>query len=72
MFNKYFQKFSKDIRWIKWDEKTQKAKSLYKTPRVGYSLIMSPFNMFFTWQTTPITEILEKTNRYIHCLVKST
>jgi len=26
---------------------------------------MSPFNQFFTWQTTPITEIVEEKDDYI-------
>jgi hypothetical protein len=26
---------------------------------------MSPFNDYFTWQTTTFTEILEQTNEYV-------
>ena len=29
-----------------------------KKIRVGRSLLMSPFNHFFTWQTTVVTEII--------------
>jgi hypothetical protein len=32
---------------------------------VNRSLLMSPFNDFFTWQTTPITEIIEQRDGYI-------
>jgi hypothetical protein len=34
-------------------------------PAIGRSLIMSPFNQFFTWQTTTITEIVEEREDYI-------
>ena len=29
-------------------------------PAIGRSLLMSPFNNFFTWQTTTVTEIIEE------------
>ena len=55
---------SKDIIWIEWTEDgTFKAK--HNEPAIGYSLIMSPFNQFFTWQTTVITEIIEQKENYI-------
>ena len=57
-------KKSQDVRWIEWDE-NGKFKDLHKTIDIGRSLIMSPFNQFFTWQTTPVTEILEQTENYI-------
>jgi hypothetical protein len=50
-------KASEDIGWIEFDD-TGRAKKIHKYPAVGYSLIMSPFNWFFTWQTTVLTEIL--------------
>lgn len=50
-------KTSEKVTWIEWDE-DRRFKSQYNTPMVGLSLLMSPFNQFFTWQTTPITEIL--------------
>jgi hypothetical protein len=50
--------------WLEWnDEGRFKAK--HDKPAVGYSLIMSPFNQFFTWQTTSITEIVEEREDYI-------
>ena len=53
-----FQKTSKDIMWLEFNEdRTFKAK--YKKPAEGRSLIMSPFNEFFTWQTTDIIELIE-------------
>lgn len=55
---------SKDIKWIEWDEEGR-FKAEHKEPAIGRSLIMSPFNQFFTWQTTPITEILEESEGYL-------
>jgi hypothetical protein len=57
-------KESKEVIWVEWnDEGRFKAK--HNKPAIGYSLIMSPFNQFFTWQTTSITEILEGRDDYI-------
>ena len=51
---------SVDILWIEWNENgTFKAK--HEDFAVGRSLLMSPFNQFFTWQTTPITKIIAAT-----------
>lgn len=50
-------KTSVKIKWIEWSE-DGRAKGVHDIPAVGYSLIMSPLNQFFTWQTTPVTEIL--------------
>jgi hypothetical protein len=53
-------KHSVDILWIEWNEDgTFKAK--HNEFAVGRSLLMSPFNQFFTWQTTPITKIIAAT-----------
>jgi len=53
-------KRSVGIIWIEWtDEGRFKAK--HDEPAEGRSLLMSPFNDFFTWQTTTVTEITEQT-----------
>jgi len=57
-------KQSEDITWIEWDEDGA-FKARYKEIAVGRSLLMSPFNQYFTWQTTVITEILEEKEHYI-------
>jgi hypothetical protein len=49
-------KTSSEVKWIEWDDSG--AKELHDFPAVGTSLIMSPLNAFFTWQTTQVTEIL--------------
>ena len=48
---------SKDIIWIEWNDEGR-FKEKHNDIGVGRSLIMSPFNQFFTWQTTVVTEIL--------------
>tara|TARA_R110000868_G_scaffold88546_1_gene246831 strand:+ start:138 stop:485 length:348 start_codon:yes stop_codon:yes gene_type:complete len=55
---------SKDIKWLEWNEKGRVRKD-YNEPAVGRSLLMSPFNDFFTWMTTDITEIVEEREDYI-------
>jgi hypothetical protein len=53
-------KKSKAIIWLEFnDEGRFQAK--HDEPAIGRSLLMSPFNHFFTWQTTVITEILDST-----------
>lgn len=55
---------SKDIIWLEWnDDRSFKAK--HSEPAIGRSLLMSPFNDFFTWQTTVITNIIENKKYYI-------
>ena len=57
-------KQSKEVMWVEWNEEGR-FKSKYDKPAVGRSLIMSPFTMSFTWQTTTITEIVEEREDYI-------
>jgi hypothetical protein len=61
---------SKEVRWLEWNEEGR-FKSRHDKPAVGLSLIMSPFNQFFTWQTTPITEIFEEQDDYIKFKTKN-
>ena len=57
-------KQSRDIKWLEFNEDGT-FKDDWKNPEIGLSLIMSPFNRFFTWQTTSITEIIEQRDDYI-------
>ena len=57
-------KQSKDIRWLEWNEQGR-VKENHDKPAVGRSLLMSPFNDYFTWMTTDITEILEEQDNYV-------
>jgi hypothetical protein len=55
---------SKDIKWLEWNEEGR-YRADHKEPAVGRALLMSPFNDFFTWMTTDITEIVEEREDYI-------
>jgi hypothetical protein len=57
-------KQSKEVVWVEWNEEGR-FQSKHNEPAIGRSLIMSPFNQFFTWQTTTITEIVEEREDYI-------
>ena len=57
-------KQSEMILWLEWNE-DRSFKAKHDEPMVNLSLLMSPFNDFFTWQTTPITEIIEQRDGYI-------
>jgi hypothetical protein len=57
-------KQSGDVIWIEWNENGS-FKSKHDNPDLGRSLLMSPFNMFFTWQCTSLTEIVEQRDGYI-------
>ena len=57
-------KQSKAIKWLEWNDEGR-FKTEHDKPDIGYSLIMSPFNQFFTWQTTSITEIFEQREDYV-------
>lgn len=53
-----FYKKSYDCIFIEFDENGLYL-AKHDEPEIGMSLLMSPFNMFFTWQTTQITKIHE-------------
>ena len=57
-------KKSKAIMWLEWNENGT-FKSKHDEPAIGRSLLMSPFNHAFTWQTTIITELIEVQDDYI-------
>ena len=57
-------KESENIIWIEFNEEGR-FKEKFDEIAVGRSLLMSPFNQFFTWQTTSVTEIVEQREDYI-------
>lgn len=63
-------KHSKDIKWLEWNEDGT-FKKTHPLPAVGLSLIMSPFNQAFTWQTTDITELVVSEDDYIKFRTKN-
>ena len=58
-------KQSKEVMWLEWNEDGRVKSYKHDEPLIGRSLIMSPFNQFFTWQTTTITEIVEQRDGYL-------
>jgi hypothetical protein len=63
-------KFSSKIIWIEWSE-SGVFKEKHDEVEVGRSLMMSPFNQFFTWQTTEVTEIVVNDGDYIKFRTKN-
>jgi len=63
-------KQSKEVMWVEFNEEGR-FKSKHDEPAVDRSLIMSPFNDYFTWQTTTITEIVEQRDNYIKFKTKN-
>ena len=55
---------SKGIKWLEFNEDGT-FKEQFQEGAIDRSLIMSPFNQFFTWQTTNVTEIIEQKEDYI-------
>lgn len=55
---------SKEVLWIEFNEDGT-FKSKHDEPSIGRSLVMSPFGINFTWQTTELTEIVEQKEKYI-------
>lgn len=52
------------VKWLEFDE-DGKYIADFEDIAVGRSLLMSPFKISFTWQTTPVTEILSEEKNYI-------
>ena len=63
-------KESARIMWVEWN-KDGTFKDKHNTIAVRRSLVMSPFNKFYTWMTTIVTEILEETDSYVRFKTKN-
>lgn len=55
--------YSEDICFVSF-YKDGTFRKKYLKPAIGRSLLMSPFNKYFTWQTTLITEIIKMSKGY--------
>jgi len=55
---------SLEVKWIEWNEDGTHNTS-HVDVAVGRSLIMSPFNRYYTWMTTTVTEIVDQSDDYI-------
>ena len=57
-------KTSVGVKWLEFNE-DGRYKADFEDIAVGRSLLMSPFGPSFTWQTTPVTEIVEQKDKYV-------
>jgi hypothetical protein len=63
-------KESEKVMWIEFND-DGRFKERHDEIGLNRSLIMSPFNDFFTWQTTTVTEIVEQREDYIKFKTKN-
>lgn len=63
-------KQSDRVRWVEFN-KNAVFKQWYDNIAVGRSLVMSPFNAMFSWQTTPVTEIISQEDNAIKFKTKN-
>ena len=61
---------SKGIKWLEFNADGT-FKEQFQEGAIDRSLIMSPFNQFFTWQTTNVTDIIEQRDGYIKFKTKN-
>ncbi len=62
-------KFKAMAYGLKWIERNKDGKIISKhdsNPKIGFTLVMAPFTPSSTYITKPITEIIEKTDEFIH------
>lgn len=57
-------KQSKGTKWLEFNEDGT-FKDQFEEIAIGRALLMSPFNLSFTWQTTNVTEIVEQREGYV-------
>jgi hypothetical protein len=50
-------KLSTAVKWLEWDDDGV-FKANHDSIAIGRSLMMSPFNISFTWKTTEVIEII--------------
>jgi hypothetical protein len=63
-------KQSKEVMWLEFGDDGM-FKDKHPEIAIDRSLIMSPFNQFFTWQTSVVTEIVEVREDYIEFKTKN-
>lgn len=56
-------KYGKEIGWVEWED--GHYKELHNKPEVGFSCILDPHRISYTWLTTAVTEIVEEREGYI-------
>lgn len=64
--NPKFQRITKDIRWVERYPDGKIKKVHLDKQKIGFTLIISPYEPNLTYQTKPITKIIEKTKTLIY------
>lgn len=62
--------FAPEIKWVEFDDEGRFLKA-HEEPQIGFSLVLSPFNIYYTWQTSVLSEILEQKDDYVHFKTKN-
>ena len=68
--NDGLKKHAQKVIWIEFDD-YGRFKEKHDEPDINRSLLMSPFNDYFTWQTTTIIEVINKDENYVHFKTKN-
>jgi hypothetical protein len=63
-------KVGSQLKFIEWNEDGT-FKKAHNEPKVGYSAILDPHRLNFTWLTTTITEILEESENKTYLKFKT-
>jgi hypothetical protein len=61
-----FMRITHDIRWVERKEDGTIKKIHLDKPKVGFTLIISPYQPENTYQTKTITEIISKDETMVH------
>jgi hypothetical protein len=69
--DKYFIQTSSRVLWIEFNE-NGRGKKTHEKIGIDRSLIMSPFSVYFTWQTTLVKQVIEEKNNYVKFKTENT
>jgi hypothetical protein len=62
--NDNLTKTAPEVKWLEFDS-VGKCIAQHNEIAINRALLLSPFNQFFTWQTTLVTEIIEQKEDYV-------
>ena len=64
--NPKFKSIADILKWVERFEDGKIKKLHDDNPQIGFTLIMAPYIPNATYQTQPITQIIENTNVFVH------
>jgi hypothetical protein len=62
--NDNLTKTAPEVKWLEFD-KNGRYKANFQEIAINRALLLSPFNMHYTWQTTLVTQIIEQKEGYV-------